>query len=230
MRMRQLTRIQHARSCICAAAGSAPAACKPALEIRVPSSIRHPPARPATPPRYGFVSVAITLFNRAVFSVYQFNFPSTVTLLQILVSLAFMYALRAAGAMQFGALTWRGARKVRRERAVASGPGRRPGPGVGVLAGRPSLFASSAQGCGASCKPNDAAAANPFALPGQVAPLAVFWWLYVVSGVTALRHLNVPMFRFARKEQPACFGGMGEASLAWLACLLCWHECRADLL
>ena len=29
----------------------------------------------------------------------------------------------------------------------------------------------------------------------QVAPLAVFWWLYVVSGVTALRFLNVPMYR-----------------------------------
>lgn len=29
----------------------------------------------------------------------------------------------------------------------------------------------------------------------QVAPLALFWWLYVVSGVTALRYLNVPMFR-----------------------------------
>ncbi len=31
----------------------------------------------------------------------------------------------------------------------------------------------------------------------QVAPLAFFWWLYVVSGVTALRYLNVPMYRCA---------------------------------
>lgn len=30
----------------------------------------------------------------------------------------------------------------------------------------------------------------------QVAPLALFWWLYVVSGVTALRFLNVPMYRW----------------------------------
>jgi hypothetical protein len=29
----------------------------------------------------------------------------------------------------------------------------------------------------------------------QVMPLALFWWLYVVSGVTALRYLNVPMYR-----------------------------------
>jgi hypothetical protein len=62
--------------------------------------------------QYGLVSVAITLFNRAVFSVYHFNFPSTVTLLQIIVSLVYMYALRAAGRMQFGALSLRTARKV----------------------------------------------------------------------------------------------------------------------
>jgi hypothetical protein len=62
--------------------------------------------------QYGLVSVAITLFNRAVFSVYHFNFPSTVTLLQILVSLVYMYGLRATGRMQFGALSLRTARKV----------------------------------------------------------------------------------------------------------------------
>lgn len=48
--------------------------------------------------QYGFVSVAITLFNRAVFSVYAFNFPSLVTLLQVLVSLIFMCALPSAAA------------------------------------------------------------------------------------------------------------------------------------
>lgn len=46
--------------------------------------------------QYGFVSVAITLFNRAVFSVYAFNFPSLVTLLQVLVSLVFMCAVGLA--------------------------------------------------------------------------------------------------------------------------------------
>lgn len=63
--------------------------------------------------QYGCMSVAITLFNRAVFSVYHFNYPSTVTLLQILVSLLLMYALRAAGFMQFGALDVHTARKAR---------------------------------------------------------------------------------------------------------------------
>lgn len=61
-------------------------------------------------------SIAITLFNRAVFSVYRFNFPSLVTLLQILISLGYMYALRAAGRMQFSPVSLRGARKVRHRR------------------------------------------------------------------------------------------------------------------
>ncbi len=42
----------------------------------------------------------------------------------------------------------------------------------------------------------------------KAAPLAFFWWLYVVSGVTALRHLNVPMFRWAVLPAPgpsSCF-------------------------
>lgn len=47
---------------------------------------------------------------------YQFNYPSTVTLLQIMVSLVLMYVLRAAGAMQFGGLTVRSARKVNQGR------------------------------------------------------------------------------------------------------------------
>lgn len=91
--------------------------------------------------QYGAVSTAITLFNRAVFSVYNFNFPATVTLLQILVSVVLMAALGAAGRMHFTAPTLAGARRA--------------------------------------------------------APLALFWWLYVVSGVTALRYLNVPMYRWA---------------------------------
>lgn len=46
--------------------------------------------------------------------------------------------------------------------------------------------------------------AQPHAHPClQVAPLALFWWLYVVSGVTALRYLNVPMYRCAEQ----CKGG-----------------------
>lgn len=88
---------------------------------RLPGAAAAPPATLVTRLvaclQYGFVSVAITLFNRAVFSVYHFNYPSVVTLIQILVSLAFMYALRAAGQMEFGALEAAQARKARRSAA-----------------------------------------------------------------------------------------------------------------
>ena len=36
----------------------------------------------------------------------------------------------------------------------------------------------------------------------QVLPLSAAWWLYVVSGVTALRYLNVPMYRWDFLHDP----------------------------
>ena len=42
---------------------------------------------------YGTVSVSMTLFNKAVFSVYQFNYPNFVTTLQIIISIVYMLAL-----------------------------------------------------------------------------------------------------------------------------------------
>lgn len=63
--------------------------------------------------QYGVVSVSITLFNRAVFSVYQFNFPAFVTLIQILVSILYIYTLKYSGRLRVGALTIEGARRVR---------------------------------------------------------------------------------------------------------------------
>ena len=42
---------------------------------------------------YAFMSISITLFNKAVFSIYNFPFPAVVTTLQILVSLFYMIVL-----------------------------------------------------------------------------------------------------------------------------------------
>lgn len=42
---------------------------------------------------YGAVSVSMTLFNKAVFSVYQFNYPNFVTTLQIIISIVYMLIL-----------------------------------------------------------------------------------------------------------------------------------------
>lgn len=78
--------------------------------------------------QYGLVSTSITLFNRAVFSVYHFNFPSFVTLVQIVVSLIYMYALKWTGHMELGAVTAETSRKVgdarRGRRALGAGAGR----------------------------------------------------------------------------------------------------------
>ena len=61
---------------------------------------------------YGSVSVSITLFNKAVFSVYGFHYPNFVTTLQILVSILYMNLLKRVGAFQFSPLTARGAKQV----------------------------------------------------------------------------------------------------------------------
>lgn len=61
---------------------------------------------------YGAVSVSITLFNKAVFSYYKFNFPNLFTTLQILVSLLYMIILRSLKVMDFGAVTWKTSKQV----------------------------------------------------------------------------------------------------------------------
>ena len=48
------------------------------------------------------MSVSITLFNKAVFSVYNFPYPAFVTTLQILVSLIFMLVLHQFRFMDLG--------------------------------------------------------------------------------------------------------------------------------
>lgn len=110
---------------------------------------------------YGTVSISITLFNKAVFSVYGFRYPNFVTTLQILVSLFYMHLLKSVGMFHFGSLSFKTARQV-----WWSAASKLP---VAIL-----LTESNA---------------------AQLVPLVLFWWLYVVSGVTALRYLTVPMFR-----------------------------------
>ena len=61
---------------------------------------------------YGTVSISITLFNKAVFSVYGFHFPNFVTTLQIVVSICYMHLLQGIGAFQFSPVTLKGARQV----------------------------------------------------------------------------------------------------------------------
>lgn len=92
---------------------------------------------------YGCTSISITFFNKAVFSVYAFNFPCLVTLLQILVCLTYLLTASAASRITLPPLT--------------------------------------------------------LSLARTVYPLTFCWWTYVVSGLIALRYLNVPMFSTLRK-------------------------------
>ncbi len=48
------------------------------------------------------MSISITLFNKAVFSVYKFPFPAFVTTLQISVSIVYMLVLHYARFMDLG--------------------------------------------------------------------------------------------------------------------------------
>lgn len=50
---------------------------------------------------YGVVSVSITLFNKAIFSVYKFEYPTFVTLVQIVLSIFFMVVLSKAHVIDF---------------------------------------------------------------------------------------------------------------------------------
>lgn len=138
-----------------------------------------------------FCSVAITLFNRAVFSFYDFNFPAVVTLLQA------SRALRRAASQ----LQQRSARQlppplpqppanrppVSTARRMASLSTTHP-PTPQVLVSLAACYALRAAG---------RMRFGPLTWRGarRAAPLAACWWLYVVSGVTALRYLNVPMYR-----------------------------------
>lgn len=50
---------------------------------------------------YGIVSVSITLFNKAIFSFYSFEYPTFVTLVQVVLSIAFMILLGQARVIDF---------------------------------------------------------------------------------------------------------------------------------
>lgn len=92
---------------------------------------------------YGTVSVTITFFNKAVFSVYGFHFPCFVTLMQIMVCLTFLTFAGLSGLVTLPRIKWETARLV--------------------------------------------------------FPLAFCWWVYVVSGIAALRYLSIPMFATLRR-------------------------------
>jgi len=61
---------------------------------------------------YGAISIMITLFNKAVFSVYRFPYPNVVTTYQIIISIAYMLLLRRLRWMDIGSFSLKSARQV----------------------------------------------------------------------------------------------------------------------
>lgn len=84
-------------------------------------TVLHSQASPSTSQKllaclsYGTISVSITLFNKAVFSVYGFRYPNFVTTLQIIVSIFYMQVLKGVGLFSFGRLSFKTARQVQQK-------------------------------------------------------------------------------------------------------------------
>ena len=115
---------------------------------------------------YGLVSTSITLFNKAVFAKFQFNYPNLVTSMQLAISILYMLAIRGFGLANIDQLPSQKLHKVRRK--------------------------YSAPDCLQICTVSGQIHKDTRL---QVVPMTFFWWLYVVSGITALRYMSVPMFR-----------------------------------
>lgn len=61
---------------------------------------------------YAVISIAITLFNKAVLSSYGFNAPMTLTLLQGLVTIVCLELMKWRGIIDYPDFSWQMARKV----------------------------------------------------------------------------------------------------------------------
>ena len=63
-------------------------------------------------PHAAFISTSITFFNKAVLASYGFKWPNLMTLVQMVFSLLFLVALRAAGAISFPKPNWAMSKRV----------------------------------------------------------------------------------------------------------------------
>jgi len=74
---------------------------------------------------YGGVSISITLFNKAVFSIYHFKYPNLVMLGQMLVTLTLIKVASAYEIFEVSRISRSGLRKVRSRRARPRDPRRK---------------------------------------------------------------------------------------------------------
>lgn len=62
---------------------------------------------------YGLVSTSITLFNKAIFAHFNFNYPNLVTSMQLAISILYMLAIRGFGLARIDQLPLHKLHKVR---------------------------------------------------------------------------------------------------------------------
>jgi hypothetical protein len=62
---------------------------------------------------YGAVSIAITIFNKAVLSEYNFNFPNTLALGQMIFSLGFLVLMKHFKLLEYHDFSWKVAAKLK---------------------------------------------------------------------------------------------------------------------
>ena len=170
---------------------------------------------------YGAVSVSITMFNKAVFSVYHFQYPAFVTTLQVRGGAANFVSIRRMRGFGSPRACVRPPPLVPQSRQHTQATV--PAAGAGVRA------KEGAGAWGSAEHKNDAITLPPtphtqvalsivfmlalsffrvldigpvptVASAKAVAPLAGLWMLYVQSGVIALRHLTVPMYSVLRRS------------------------------
>lgn len=134
---------------------------------------------------YGGVSISITLFNKAVFSIYGFKYPNLVMLGQMLVTLFLIKAASRYEMVEVSRISKSGLKRVRPKRASAV----RGLPNSSLLTKTHTHEYSLSLSHTLSLSVSRA----------KLFPLTVAWWVYVLSGVTALRFLTVPMFGLLRR-------------------------------
>ena len=130
-------------------------------------------------------SISITLFNKAVFSIYGFKYPNLVMLGQMLVTLFLIKAASRYEMVEVSRISKSGLKRVRPKRASAV----RGLPNSSLLTKTHTHEYSLSLSHTLSLSVSRA----------KLFPLTVAWWVYVLSGVTALRFLTVPMFGLLRR-------------------------------
>lgn len=69
---------------------------------------------------YGLISTSITLFNKAVFDKFHFNYPNLVTSMQLAISILYMLAIKGFGLAHIDQLSSQKLHKVGQSKSASN--------------------------------------------------------------------------------------------------------------